>query len=321
MNPLTHGTMPAGWKAPQDDLANEVTIWQNEIQEGWWNKKTVQAQVITNKRIILNVSSVILLQDLVSVTSLNSHRETKGQGARVYARGTGMSYGNSKYSGSTYGDVVFVDNRSNQITFNNVPDPSGVVRLVKSTSKGLIDMMKKKPKPELYNENNYYEDQDNKFTGGRIHESEHPYEASPSSPLVRHNEFITITAEQIQKLNESRLKSGEVTSNTPRCPKDGMLHYNSCAFCCICGTKLVRKIGEMTNLPVSDGVPVSYCPKDGMVHYSEMMKYCGLCGGELKFPDPNTPDVISNNTKKCGKCDHNNASGSSFCNSCGFTLR
>ena len=309
MNPLTHGTLPAGWKAPQDDLANEVTIWQNEIQEGWFNKRTVQAQVITNKRIILDVSSVILLQDLVSVTSINSHRETKGQGARLYARGTGMSYGTSKYSGSTYGDIMFIDNHSNQITFNNVPDPSGVVRLVKSTSKGLVDMMKKNPPPQAQH-TDYYQDQDNKFTGGRIDESEHPYEATPYDP----EDWFDGSPEKIKLLNERLLATGVYTANQSRCPKDQLLNPGILRFCILCGTKLIVQRTPEEEKEINEHPErCSYCPRDGAIQMSKWMRYCGLCGTEM-IP-------IQKESLNICKCGVKNSSGARFCNSCGFTLR
>ena len=311
MNPLTHGTMPAGWVKPDssEDLSNEQIIWRHELTEGIWNKKTVQGQLITNKRIVLNDNAMIFLKDLSSATALNSHRETKGQGARLYARQTGVSYGNTKYSGSTFGDVVFMDNNGQQITFNNVPDPAGVVRLVKATSKSIIENLKvtyRAPKPisEVVDTNVIIE--------GRSQES--------GSYGSQEEEWFDCSPEKIKFANENMIKDGTYNDNSPRCPKDGFMSPNSLQFCTICGTKLVvPRMGEATSPTIQkmmDEHPdrASYCPNDGTIHVAGWMRFCGACGGTL-IPVP------KESASGCGKCGKINSRGSKFCNDCGYILR
>jgi len=323
-------TMPADWVPPEKSnseisLGQEEEIWRNIVYSGFWNKKVAETQIITNQSVILNSNS-IPLHELDDIITMDSHHEATGQGMRI--RGTsGVSYGTGSSRGKSVGNVAFIYRGTPAIVFHNINDPASVVRLAKAARKRMITLIKAMEK-----ERDKIKEEKEKPT--LMETPEVKVELNPSSPLplgsfdestvdlssrnYDNPHLEVVNEERIQASNKSRLESGEVTYDTPRCPKDGLIAFNGALFCSICGTKLVKR--RLESLSVSKGkagdLPAtSYCPKDGTVHYGEFFKFCSACGCRLVTPS----DTISNRTE-CSKCHGSNEVGSSFCNKCGFPL-
>ena len=71
---------------------------------------------------------------------MNQHRESQSQGPRLYTynRGFGTSYGYSRFSGKTIGDVVLMYGGQPVIIFKQITDPHGVCRLAKTARRSFI---------------------------------------------------------------------------------------------------------------------------------------------------------------------------------------
>ena len=73
---------------------------------------------------------------------MNSHRESQSQGQRYNVRGFGASYGTSRSTGKTIGDIVFMYRGQPVIVFKQISDPSGVCRLAKTAKRSFVTAMK-----------------------------------------------------------------------------------------------------------------------------------------------------------------------------------
>ena len=126
----------------QDEVllqANEQVIWRNILTKGFFNKKIIDTQIITNFRVIRN-DYEIPLQDLDDIVIMNRHRQSQSQYTRVRSRGMGMGQSNSR--GYTFGNIVFIYQGVPAIIFYRILDPQGIVNLTKSARKKLIQEMK-----------------------------------------------------------------------------------------------------------------------------------------------------------------------------------
>jgi hypothetical protein len=81
-------TMPAGWKKPTEQtvLGKESSLWYNEITEGFFKKKVVGKQIITNYRVIYN-NSEIMLKNIDDILVMNQHRVSQSNYMGTSARG------------------------------------------------------------------------------------------------------------------------------------------------------------------------------------------------------------------------------------------
>jgi len=133
------------WKLPV--LANgEELLWSYVQEEGIFNKKARFVMALTNFRAHIYdfedyATSNVLISNIDDVLVMNSHREsTSHRMGSFHATGRmGMSVGTHSSMGSsrsqTLGDVQFFQGGENFVTFRNVSDPHGIVKLAKSIQK------------------------------------------------------------------------------------------------------------------------------------------------------------------------------------------
>ena len=138
--------MPQGWKPNQPSSTNfnlgpEQVIWKNDVMTGIIHRKVAETQVITNLRVLQN-DRAVSLADLDDIIVMNSHRESQSQGQRYNVRGFGASYGTSRSTGKTIGDIVFMYRGQPVIVFKQIPDPSGICRLAKTAKRSFVTAMK-----------------------------------------------------------------------------------------------------------------------------------------------------------------------------------
>ena len=123
-------------------LEGESIVWHNVLTEGTINKHATWLDVITNQRIFeysfqQHEANAIALSALEDVIVMNQKRISQSNRSGGYGRskyhiaGTGTS----SSTGVTIGNVVFVSQGKPIITFYNIQDPRGLVKLVKSISK------------------------------------------------------------------------------------------------------------------------------------------------------------------------------------------
>jgi ribosomal protein L40E len=146
-------TMPAPWNPNktnngQDYLGPENIIWQNNVMTGIIHRKVVETQVITNFHVKQNSTS-IRLSDIDDIVVMNQHRESQFQGNRYRVRGSGFSYGTGRSSGKSIGDLVFIYQGQPSITFRQISDPSGVVRLAKAARRNMIQQLENVEKQQI----------------------------------------------------------------------------------------------------------------------------------------------------------------------------
>jgi hypothetical protein len=120
-------------------LEGESIIWHNVLTE---SKHATWLDVITNQRIIeysfqQHGANAIALSALEDVIVMNQKRMTQSTRSGSYGRSKyhTAGTGTSSSTGVTIGNVVFVSQGRPIITFYNIQDPRGLVKLVKSISK------------------------------------------------------------------------------------------------------------------------------------------------------------------------------------------
>jgi hypothetical protein len=132
-------TAAAPTPATQETL--EQVLWRRDITKGIFKKQVIQVQMVTNKAIRLDNNYAISLFDLDDIAVTNRHRRSEGGytsysvggGGRRGGISVGMGQGRGKLRG--YGDVVFFVNGQAVLTFSEVEDPSGLVRIIKAAMK------------------------------------------------------------------------------------------------------------------------------------------------------------------------------------------
>jgi hypothetical protein len=119
-------------------LGTEKIIWHNEITKGIFNKHVIGTQRVTNYRVVYN-SSEILLKDVDDILVMNQRRISQSQYMGTSSgRYTRFGAGSSRSKSVTIGDVVFMYRGAPYIIFNQITDPSGVVRLAKAARKQIL---------------------------------------------------------------------------------------------------------------------------------------------------------------------------------------
>jgi hypothetical protein len=150
-------TLPAGWTPTNEQtaLGKEEILWKNQLTEGIFKKRVVEVQTITNYRVEQNGRSV-MFKDIDDVVVMNQHRVSQSNYmGTYYGRYTRFGMGNSQSRSKTIGDVVFMNQGRTVMRFNQIADPSGVVRLAKSIRKTAVQLLKneEKRKMQLQKEN------------------------------------------------------------------------------------------------------------------------------------------------------------------------
>ena len=114
----------------------EETLWRHDIKKGWLHKKVVYSYLITNKRIVSG-SQVLNLDDVSDCVSVNEERFYGGgvNSVGTHTRGPNARLSSYRGRGRVIGDVIFTSHSNQDTIFHDVPDPDGVVRLVKTLMK------------------------------------------------------------------------------------------------------------------------------------------------------------------------------------------
>jgi hypothetical protein len=142
---------------------NEVLLWYRIETKGLVHKNVTWIDAITNYRIFQynfenHGAGYIILTSLDDVAVKNRYRVSHGQnygfftGQRYGSMRSGFynSTGNSK--STSIGDLVFIANGRPFVQFNQVADPSGVVKLVESARKHLRGLQRAVVKTEKIND-------------------------------------------------------------------------------------------------------------------------------------------------------------------------
>jgi hypothetical protein len=132
---------------------NEVLLWYRIVTKGVIHQNISWIDAITNYRVFQynfenHGANYIILTALDDTAVTNRYRVSQGQnygyftGYRYGSMRSGIytSRGNSK--SKSIGDVVFIFNGKPLIQFNQVSDPSGVVKLAQSARKHLLGLYK-----------------------------------------------------------------------------------------------------------------------------------------------------------------------------------
>ena len=123
-------------------LEGESIIWSNLQTEGTIKKRSTWLEVVTNYRILQysvkqHVANYVSFPALEDIVVMNQRRVSQSTGYGSYGRSRYHIAGTSgsRSTGITIGDIVFISQGRPFITFNQIQDPRGLVKLVKSISK------------------------------------------------------------------------------------------------------------------------------------------------------------------------------------------
>ncbi len=123
-------------------LEGESMVWHNLQTEGLINKRAKWLEAITNYRILQysfmkHAANYITYGALEDVIVMNQKRISQSNAYGSYARSKYhvSGIGTTRSSGTTVGDVVFIAQGRPIVTFTQIQDPSGLVKLVKSIMK------------------------------------------------------------------------------------------------------------------------------------------------------------------------------------------
>ena len=142
---------------------NEVLLWYRTETKGLVHKNVTWIDAITNYRVFQynfenHGANYIILNSLDDMTVKNRYRVSSGQNSGLF---TGQRYGSMRsgfYTGTgnskstSIGDVAFIYNGNIFIQFNQVSDPSGVIKLVESARKHLRGLQRTLVKTEKIND-------------------------------------------------------------------------------------------------------------------------------------------------------------------------
>jgi hypothetical protein len=123
-------------------LEGESYIWSYLRTEGTIKKRATWLEAVTNYRILQynvqqHAANFVSLAALEDAVVMNQKRISQSTGYASYGRSKYhiAGTGSSRSTGITIGDIVFVSQGRPFITFNQVEDPRGLVKLVKSITK------------------------------------------------------------------------------------------------------------------------------------------------------------------------------------------
>jgi len=122
----------------------ERVLWHNELK-GHLNKNAVQTYTITNYRVLLN-ESAILLRDIDDIVIMDRRRVPvqghTGDSTSIGVYNSSFQFGNINSTIKTIGDICFISARRSCITFPQVLDPHRVVRLANAARKRSLSVEK-----------------------------------------------------------------------------------------------------------------------------------------------------------------------------------
>jgi hypothetical protein len=121
-------------------LPGEQIFWYREIMEGFWHKKVVQIQMITNRAVRINDEDMDL-QKIHRVEIVDKHSILHSTYSG-YSLGCGSSRfggirfgrGSGDHRRCQFGDIVFFHTGTVAYTIHNVEDPPGVVQPIKAAN-------------------------------------------------------------------------------------------------------------------------------------------------------------------------------------------
>ena len=123
-------------------LEGESFVWSNLQTEGTIKKRATWLEAVTNYRILQysiqqHAANYVTLAALEDVVVMNQKRISQSSGYASYGRSRYhvAGTGGSRSTGMTIGDIVFVSQGRPFITFSQVQDPRGLVKLIKSINK------------------------------------------------------------------------------------------------------------------------------------------------------------------------------------------
>jgi hypothetical protein len=117
-------------------VSGEQILWQRNITKGFWKKKIVEYQLITNMAVRINRGALDLQQvDRIEVT--NRHSRGRGKGTTYSVGGRGgprVHFSEGESRSRHFGDLVFLSQGQVLFTIPEVEDAAGVKRLVKAAN-------------------------------------------------------------------------------------------------------------------------------------------------------------------------------------------
>lgn len=131
---------------------DEQYLWSHTEQKGFWQKHFSKIFAVTNFRIftydfeINKMTGLLMMHDLDDIVVTDTYRSYNSIRYGAYgsfARGFGVSGGQSQGQSVSYGKIVFLSSGKPIISIGGISDPNGLKRLTLSVKKALY------PKKEL----------------------------------------------------------------------------------------------------------------------------------------------------------------------------
>lgn len=131
---------------------DEQYLWSHTEQKGFWQKHFSKIFAVTNFRIFIydfeikKMTGLLLLSemdDIVVIDTYRSYNSIRYGAYGSFARGFGVSGGQSQGQSVSYGKIVFLSSGNPIISIGGISDPNGLKRLTLSVKKALY------PKKEL----------------------------------------------------------------------------------------------------------------------------------------------------------------------------
>jgi tetratricopeptide (TPR) repeat protein len=324
------------WKLPVLCDGEEL-LWSYVGEQGVFNKKARHLMAVTNFRAYVyhfeeHDWGNVLISTLDDILVMNSHRQSSSHRmGSFHATGRmGMSVGTHSSMGSsrsqTVGDVHFMKDGETIVTFGNVSDPSGIVKLVKSIQKQ-VTVRDKVDETKSLVENTYVDNrtilkiselyhQGNEQEAVKICDDalkSHPDDEAIFKIKLAHCEDTGNWKQMVVdsrnmlllkeyepafeylmtgliKLDKTNDAIDELRRGLELFPENTIL------------LDLKKQLDDFEANNLLDNITCPKCKKDN----ESNSKFCNKCG--TKFDDG------------CEKCGNVNPKNSKFCNGCGSTL-
>ena len=325
------------WKLPVLCDGEEL-LWSYVGEQGVFNKKARHLMAVTNFRAYVyhfeeHDWGNVLINTLDDILVMNSHRQSSSHrmgsfhsngrmGMRI---GTHSSMGSSR--SQTMGDVHFMKDGETIITFGDVSDPHGIVKLVKSIQKQ-VTIRDKIPEIELPEE----------FKNTTV-PKEVMLELSKLSIADDKTEYVQRLKKELEKNPDNILfdllfaELGEIENwNELEKVSRKMIkekNYEN-AFVGLCTSlfkidtdSAIKELNVALNLFPENTILLDY--KKQVTPYEEnslknKLSICTKCGKENESGSKFCNKCGSKMDVGCEKCGNVNPKNSKFCNGCGSTL-
>lgn len=150
-------TLPKGWKKdassveydkktahqdepPSDDgYIADVTIWKDEVTDGLFRRRVIDARYITTTKIVRNGKWIShgLVEDII-VTNVSAKRKSQSVERDFSGNYDDLRFSESQSEKVEMGDVVFMYQGMPYITFERVQDPQGVANIARSARSAFL---------------------------------------------------------------------------------------------------------------------------------------------------------------------------------------